>query len=176
MMKKMKKRGLFEKLSGGVKLDDDFDVFEEDAEQEERTMSLSNKGKQVHDRRPVLERMAPAGGEEETASGELGIDMFQTGGEIVIRAFVAGVRSDALDISITRDLVTIAGAREPQGDIGSDDYFHHDLFWGAFSRRVMLPQEIDVESSSASAKDGLLTIILPKLDKARQTKLKVKAG
>jgi HSP20 family molecular chaperone IbpA len=40
----------------------------------------------------------------------------------------------------------------------------------------MLPQEIDVEASSANAKDGLLTIILPKLDKAKQTKLKVKAN
>jgi HSP20 family molecular chaperone IbpA len=40
----------------------------------------------------------------------------------------------------------------------------------------MLPQEIDVENSSAGAKDGLLTIILPKLDKARQTKLRIKAG
>jgi HSP20 family molecular chaperone IbpA len=40
----------------------------------------------------------------------------------------------------------------------------------------MLPQEIDVDEATASAKDGLLTLVLPKLDKKRQTKLKVKAG
>ena len=56
------------------------------------------------------------------------------------------------------------------------DFFTQELFWGSFTRTIMLPQEIDVESSSANAKDGLLTIILPKLDKARQTKLKVKSG
>jgi HSP20 family molecular chaperone IbpA len=40
----------------------------------------------------------------------------------------------------------------------------------------VLPVEIDVEAAAAGAKDGLLTLTLPKLDKARQTKLKVKAG
>ncbi|PIV86933.1 heat-shock protein Hsp20, partial [Candidatus Kaiserbacteria bacterium CG17_big_fil_post_rev_8_21_14_2_50_51_7] len=48
--------------------------------------------------------------------------------------------------------------------------------WGSFSRTILLPQEIDADASSASAKDGLVTIILPKLDKAKHTKLRVKAG
>ena len=56
------------------------------------------------------------------------------------------------------------------------DYFTRELFWGTFSRTILLPQEVDVDNSSAGAKDGLLSIILPKLDKARQTKLRVKAG
>ena len=40
----------------------------------------------------------------------------------------------------------------------------------------MLPQEVDVDGAQASSKDGLLTIILPKLDKTRQTKLKVRSS
>ena len=63
-----------------------------------------------------------------------------------------------------------------QGEASGPDYFTRELFWGSFSRSILLPQEVDVDSSTANAKDGLLTIILTKLDKARQTKLRVKAG
>ena len=104
------------------------------------------------------------------------MDVHQTPSDIIIRAFVAGVRPDELSISISRDMVEIEGSRMEREQITGSDYFTRELFWGSFSRTIMLPQEVDVESSSASAKDGLLTVILPKLDKAKQTKLRVKAG
>ena len=104
------------------------------------------------------------------------MDVHQTASDIIIRTFVAGVRPDELNISISRDMVEIEGSRMEREQVAGSDYFTRELFWGSFSRTIMLPQEIDVEASSANAKDGLLTIILPKLDKARQTKLRVKAG
>ncbi|MDE1944350.1 MAG: Hsp20/alpha crystallin family protein [Patescibacteria group bacterium] len=108
--------------------------------------------------------------------GELPVDLYQTPNEIVVRAFIAGVGTDELDVSIRRDMVEIEGARAEREQIAGPDYFIRELFWGSFSRAISLPQEVDVEASSAVAKNGVLTIIMPKLDKARQTKLKVKAG
>ncbi|MEK7604256.1 MAG: Hsp20/alpha crystallin family protein [Patescibacteria group bacterium] len=116
------------------------------------------------------------GSESKGSEGQLPVDVHQTQSDIVIRAFVAGVRPDELSISISRDMVEISGSRMEREQIASTDYFTRELFWGSFSRTILLPQEVDVEASSASAKDGLLTIILPRLDKARQTKLRVKAG
>lgn len=110
------------------------------------------------------------------SEGQLPVDVHQTAGDIVIRAFVAGVRPDELNISISRDMVEISGSRMEREQVSTADYFTRELFWGSFSRTILLPQEVDVEASSASAKDGLLTIILPRLDKAKQTKLRVKAG
>jgi HSP20 family protein len=81
-----------------------------------------------------------------------------------------------MNVSISRDRVTIEGSREERASVADADYFHDELFWGSFKRTIDLPQEIDVENSSAGAKDGLLTIILPKLDKARQTKLRIKSN
>ncbi|HUQ30112.1 MAG TPA: Hsp20/alpha crystallin family protein, partial [Candidatus Paceibacterota bacterium] len=112
----------------------------------------------------------------DSAAGQLPIDLHQTASEFVIRAFVAGVRPDELSISISRDMVEIEGSRMEREQIPEVDYFTRELFWGSFARVIQLPEEVDVENSSATAKDGLLVIILPKLDKARQTKLKVKAG
>ena len=102
--------------------------------------------------------------------------MYQTGTDIIIRTFIAGVRPDEMSVSISRDMVVIDGSREERDSIQDNDYFARELFWGRFSKTILLPQEVDVDGSTASAKDGLLTLILPKLDKAKQTKLRVKAG
>ncbi len=116
------------------------------------------------------------GGDPKSDEGQLPVDVHQTPSDIVIRAFVAGVRPDELNISISRDMVEIGGSRMEREQVSAPDFFTRELFWGSFSRTILLPQEVDVEAASASAKEGLLTIILPKLDKARQTKLRVKAG
>jgi len=116
--------------------------------------------------------------EEETApeEGELTVDVYQTPDDIIIKTIVAGVRPEDLDVSITRDMVTIRGSRQESSEINDGDYFHRELYWGSFSRNILLPQEIDVDASEASEKHGLLTLRLPKLDKSRQTKLKVRSS
>jgi HSP20 family protein len=88
---------------------------------------------------------------------------------------VAGVKPDDLQINITRDMVTIKGKREENREVTDGEYFHKELYWGSFSRVVMLPQEIDPEEAEAIEKHGLLIIRLPKLDKEKQTKLKVRS-
>ena len=113
---------------------------------------------------------------EERTEGHLPVDLYQTPTELVIRTFVAGVRPDEMNVSISRDMVVIEGSREERTEISGTDYFNQELFWGTFTRTIMLPQEVDVDGAQASSKDGLLTIILPKLDKTRQTKLKVRSS
>lgn len=174
MFGKKKKQSLFEKLTGSVSLDEDYDAFEDDFKPEVNKASVKRITVDEHDE-PMLPDL-DADEPEESVAGQLPVDVYQSPNEIVIRAFVAGVRADMLDLAITRDMVTISGAREAREEVDATDYFHKELYWGTFSRTILLPQEVDVDGSSASAKDGLLTLILPKLDKARQTKLKVKIG
>ena len=107
--------------------------------------------------------------------GELPVDMYQTNDTIVIRALVAGVSPTDLDISITRDMVTIRGLREEFQESADDNYYHRELFWGSFSRTLLLPEEVIIDEADAQEKHGLLEIRLPKLDKNRSTQLKVKS-
>jgi HSP20 family protein len=93
---------------------------------------------------------------------------------IIMKAMIAGVRPEDLDISITRDMVTIKGKREEEKTAKDDDYFIRELYWGSFSRTITLPEEIDVDEAEAIEKHGLLILKLPKLDKKKQSKLKVK--
>ena len=113
---------------------------------------------------------------ETPEEGELNIDVYQNQNEIIIKTMVAGVKPEDLDVSISRDMVTLKGKRENEKTIADDDFFHRELYWGSFSRSIVLPQEIDVDSAEAVEKHGLLIIRLPKLDKNRSTRLKVRGN
>jgi len=113
---------------------------------------------------------------DDEEEGELAIDMLQTPTEIIIKTMVAGVKPEDLDISITRDMVTIRGKRMESYETTENDFFHKELYWGSFSRTIVLPSEVEIEEAEASERHGLLTLILPKIDKNRQSKLKVKTN
>lgn len=87
----------------------------------------------------------------------------------------AGVSPEDIDISITPETVTVKGKRERVGHIKSEDYVYQECYWGKFSRSVVLPSEVDAEKAEASIKNGVLTIRLPKLNRAKSKKLKVKS-
>lgn len=108
-----------------------------------------------------------------TEEGQLTVDVYQTDDDIVIKSTIAGVTVDDMDIAITNDMVTIKGKRNPDEHIDAADYYYQELYWGPFSRSVILPEDIDVEKASASMKNGILTLRLPKLAKSRMKKVKI---
>lgn len=154
-----KKPSFFDRLTG-TSYDDSFETFHEPEEEvaHPRVQSIT------------------ASAREDAAEAQLTVDVYQNENEIVIRALVAGVRPEDLDVAITRDMVTISGKRVEQKEIDEDNYVYRELFWGAFARTVVLPAEVDVDAAEAVERHGLLTIRLPKLNKDRQTKLKVKSN
>ncbi len=142
-------------------------IVNQDGSEETRDVAVEDRGGNT---RTVGEWM-----EEEASEGQLMVDMYQNPNEIVIQTMVAGVRPEDLSVSIGRDMVTVKGRREAQKNVNDEDFFYKELYWGTFSRTILLPHEIDVDHAEAFEKNGLLTLTLPKIDKARQTKLKIKS-
>ncbi len=105
--------------------------------------------------------------------GQLTIDVYQNGGFIIVRSIIGGARSNDLDISITSDMVTIKGTRKNPDEIGTEDYYYQECFWGNFSRSVILPCDIKTDEVKATMKNGILTIKLPKIEKNSSMKIKV---
>lgn len=168
------KRSFFERLTGTVKMDHADDTYEynEPVKEERHITPAPRRGASVvKDDHETSEWI-----EESTEEGQLTVDVYQTATDIILKTIVAGVKPEDLDISISRDMVVIKGHREEDKEAGDDDYFHRELYWGSFSRTVLLPEEIDVEAAEAAEKHGLLVITLPKIDKRRQTKLRVKSS
>lgn len=151
----------FERLTGAVHTDVDFD-FEEEEREAHMNRSQENEG--------------PRPNTELEHEAQLNVDLINTPEQIIIKALVAGVKPNDLDISITREMVTIRGERIEDGLYVQDDYLHNELFWGSFGRTLMLPEEVEVEEAKAREQHGLLTIVLPKIDKKRETKLEVETG
>lgn len=149
-----KKRSFFERLTGSVSIQNEDESLE---------MKLNNN-------HPNGERWL-----EEETEGELAVDVYQTPSEIVIQTMISGVKPEDLQISITREMVTVKGKRELAREINHDDYFQKELYWGSFSRTILLPAEVEVEEAEAIEKHGLLTIRLPKIDKEKKQSLKVKS-
>jgi len=113
--------------------------------------------------------------EEETGVGELSVDVYETPKEIIIEAMIAGVKPEDLHIATTHSSITISGKREANTHIKQDDYIVQELYWGQFSRTVELPNDIAVDDAEAVEKHGLLIVRLPKIDKDRNVKVRVKS-
>lgn len=105
--------------------------------------------------------------------GQLTVDVYQTENEIVIKSAIAGVTADDIDVSITNEMVTIKGHRKHDEKVRTDDYYYQELYWGSFSRSIILPEEIDAEDAKASMKNGVLTLRLPKLAKSKIKKVRI---
>ncbi|MDQ5901712.1 MAG: hypothetical protein QG580_427 [Patescibacteria group bacterium] len=177
-----KKRSFFEKLTGGLSLRDydedifnDEDDFEEDLEPAPKSKKDSRESRKVPVSNSSEKDWIEETLEEEDQVGELSVDVYQTPSEIIVQTMVAGVRPEDLNVDITRDTVTISGSRKESRNVKEDDYHVQELYWGSFSRTIMLPEEVDPDEAEATEKHGLLVLKLPKIDKNRQTKLKIKS-
>jgi HSP20 family protein len=112
--------------------------------------------------------------EDESTEGQLALDVYQTKNHIIIMAPIAGVKPDDMTISINDDVLTIKGKRNLEINIPEEDYFTQECFWGDFSRSIVLPSTVDSNKISAEFKDGILTIKIPKIEKARSKVIRIK--
>lgn len=105
--------------------------------------------------------------------GQLVVDVYQSGDDIIIKSTIAGVEPENLDVQITVDTVTIKGKRMKDEAVGDADYFCQECYWGSFARTIILPDEIEPEKTKAVLKNGVLTLKLPKAKKHLIKKVKV---
>jgi len=186
----------FEKL----KIEKEENSSEEDTEEKEapeETIAEAEKEKEAPEEaeaEPAIEKkpkkkikVKKKSGKEETgqkaktkkarwfeSEGQLTVDVYQTGEDLIIQSAVAGVSTEDLDISVEKDMVIIRGRREKPEDGQARNYFYQECYWGPFSREIILPVEVDALRSEASLKDGILTIRLPKIERDKKKKITVR--
>lgn len=95
--------------------------------------------------------------------GQLAIDVYQTIDKIIIKAAIAGVKSEDLKISLHHDLLTIRGVRHLPESVADEDYLFRECYWGNFSRAIILPSEVEPKKIDAILDNGILTISLEKV-------------
>ena len=107
-------------------------------------------------------------GQQASTTGQIAVDIFEQAGYYIIRAPIAGVRLQDLDIEVDGKVITIRGSRRQTDDIEQDQYYLQECYWGEFSRSVTLPFNIDPKKIRATfSKDSILKILIPKEDKVK---------
>ncbi|MFA6190389.1 MAG: Hsp20/alpha crystallin family protein [Candidatus Staskawiczbacteria bacterium] len=94
--------------------------------------------------------------------GELVVDVFETKADFVVLAAIAGVQIKDLDISLEKEMMIIKGNRCDPNSHPDKKYFYQECYWGPFSRKVVLPENIDIDGADAQIDKGILTIKIPK--------------
>lgn len=81
---------------------------------------------------------------------------------VIVRAELPGVKINDLDVQAVDEILTIKGERKPTINHAKATYLRRERNHGTFARSIMLPEKVNVEKVTASYKDGVLTVILPK--------------
>lgn len=105
--------------------------------------------------------------------GELAVDVYETDKAVVVKTAIAGIKPEELSLSFSGDMLTIRGERHEEETHKDRHYLSRECHWGAFSRSIILPSEVNTPKADAVFKNGVLTIILPK-SKGKSNKIKVK--
>jgi HSP20 family protein len=101
--------------------------------------------------------------------GELAVDVYSIGKELVIQSAIAGVKPEDINVSAEDDVIIIKGERKDPSEDKEKNYFFQECYWGKFSRKIIVPDEIDPSRIDAVVKAGILTIRIPLIIKEKNT-------
>lgn len=104
----------------------------------------------------------------------LAVDMYETDDKIVVKASLPGVKPEEVDISVTGNTLTIKGETKAEEEVKEENYIRRERRYGAFSRSLSLPTQVEVEKAEAAFENGVLTLSLPKAEAVRPKAIKVK--
>ena len=134
------------------------------------------KAEDVETKEPAESPVDNQAGEIFDQAGELVVDVFETNADFVVLAAIAGVQIKDIDISLEKDMMVISGDRPDPHDNPEKKYFYQECYWGPFSRKVVLPENIDIDQADAQMDHGVLTIKIPKVESDAKAKLGIKTA
>jgi len=103
------------------------------------------------------------------------LDVSETKDAMIVKAELPGVEGKDIGIELTGDLLTLKGEKEKRTEEKEERYHRAERTYGAFLRSVRLPMAVDGSKVTATFKDGVLVVTLPKTPAAKGTMIPVKA-
>ena len=103
------------------------------------------------------------------------VDMYQTDQEVVVKASLPGVKADEVQISVNDDVLTIKGEVKHEEEKKDKSWHLREQRWGAFERSITLPGGVVSDRAKAEFENGILTITLPKSEKAKPRTINIHA-
>lgn len=113
--------------------------------------------------------------DEDFGPNTLGLDVYETPNEYIVKAAVPGMDPKDVDISVEDDVLTIRGETEAKDEASEGQYLRREIRYGRFERSLRLPPTVDAEKAHAHFEHGMLKLTLPKKPEARSRTIKITA-
>ena len=131
----------------------------------------------LEEMRKEMERLFDVFGNRQTGRGGAGvypaINISEDSEAYTVSAELPGVKSKDLDLNVTANQLTLAGERRISEEAADARYHRREREAGRFSRAIALPDDIDTENVKARLADGVLTVTIPKAEKARPRQISI---
>ncbi len=101
------------------------------------------------------------------------VDVLDRDKDLVVRTAVPGVDPEDIDITVEGGTLTVKGSRSLSSEESTENYHRKEIHEGSFERTIMLPDGIDPEAVTATSKDGILEISIPKRPEVLPRKVNV---
>jgi HSP20 family protein len=137
-------------------------------------------GDQLHDIRLFDDRfdrlIERTFGRDRQAPWMPAMDVYESDDEVVVTVELPGLSDEDVEVSVEDSTLTVSGSREFSAEVKEENYHRIERRYGAFSRAVTLPPEVDTSKVDARFEEGVLTVDVPKIEKAKPNKIQIKAG
>jgi HSP20 family protein len=104
------------------------------------------------------------------------VDIVEEGDRIVFRAELPGVDRNDIDIKMENGTLVLRGEKKQEKEVNDGSAHRVERYYGSFTRSFVVPTTINAERISASYRDGVLEVVLPKAEEAKPRKIKVLAS
>ncbi len=101
------------------------------------------------------------------------IDVYDSDNELMVKADIPGLKKEDIDVSIEDDILTIKGEKKRENEVREENCFRSERFYGSFNRSIELPSKVEWDKATATYKDGVLELKLPKKDEAKIKRISV---
>lgn len=113
---------------------------------------------------------------ESTAAWIPAVDVFETKDGLRVIAELPGVKPEQVKVSVEQGILTLRGEKEQHAEEQAESVHRYERSYGVFQRSFQLPSSVDAERIDAKLEHGVLTISLPKAEKAKAKEIAVKVG
>jgi HSP20 family protein len=107
---------------------------------------------------------------------DLPLDVAETDDQFLVKASLPGIKPDDLEITFENHVLTIKGETKEEKDVEEKRYHLRERRYGSFSRSITLPASVKADDIEAAFEDGVLTLRLPKAEKAKPKRIPVQSG
>ena len=101
------------------------------------------------------------------------VDIREDEERLILEAELPGMSKDDVQLSLENNVLTLSGERHFEKEVDKTNYHRIERAYGPFSRSFTLPRNVRTEAVAASFSNGLLTVVLPKVDEAKPRRVEI---